>query len=499
MALGRTGSTRLEFALYTAAWTVGTTLGNMNGTIGAAHRGLYAIRPLPSSFLSYNALFNELEPWRPTDLTPAQVAELVKRAGRFYGATLVGVAELDQRWVYSRSFGNAMTNVAEPIGRHAPIVFEDVAKPIEREDGTLVIPKTMNRVVVMAMETDDAAIATAHSVIQCAGIGLGYSKMAILAGTMAEFIRGLGYQAVPCGNNTALSIPLAIDAGLGELGRNGLLITPRLGPRLRLAKVFTDMPLAPDRPISFGVAEFCEECGKCAKHCPGRAIPSGRNARTYEVPNDSGNPGVWKWPVDAEKCYSVWTRTGYDCAACIRSCPFNKPDTWIHRRARTLIGARSAPLNRALEWFDDVLGYGRRKPASHFWQMPSGGTSGSTATDARSSTAEARAPVANPAEVFDQVRATLTREPARLRNLTTSYQFEVIGDGGGLWFLRVEDERFELGSGEVPEAACRVTLAAEDLVGLANGTLNGPRALVTGRLKVKGQISLAIRLDRILG
>jgi hypothetical protein len=37
-----TGLTRLEFALYTAAWTVGTTLGSISGTIGAAHRGLYS-------------------------------------------------------------------------------------------------------------------------------------------------------------------------------------------------------------------------------------------------------------------------------------------------------------------------------------------------------------------------------------------------------------------------------------------------------------------------
>ena len=56
--------------------------------------------------------------------------------------------------------------------------------------------------------------------------GLVYSKMPFVTSTLAQMIRNLGYNALPCGNDTALSIPLAIDAGLGQLGKNGLLITP---------------------------------------------------------------------------------------------------------------------------------------------------------------------------------------------------------------------------------------------------------------------------------
>jgi len=66
--------------------------------------------------------------------------------------------------------------------------------------------------------------------------------MAFVATSLAEFIRLLGHDAIPAGNDMALSIPLAVDAGLGELGRNGLLITKEFGPRLRLCKVFTNLP-----------------------------------------------------------------------------------------------------------------------------------------------------------------------------------------------------------------------------------------------------------------
>jgi epoxyqueuosine reductase QueG len=88
--------------------------------------------------------------------------------------------------------------------------------------------------------------------------------MGFIAPSMARFIQELGYHAMPSGNDTALSIPMAVDAGLGELGRNGILITPKYGPRVRLCKVFTDLPLVHDKPVDLGVQAFCEICKKCA-------------------------------------------------------------------------------------------------------------------------------------------------------------------------------------------------------------------------------------------
>jgi hypothetical protein len=136
---------------------------------------------------------------------------------------------VDERWIYARSYGSALTNVPETSGRSAPIVFEDVEEPAEHEDGTLVIPKRMKYVIALAIAMEREAIATLIAGPQAAASGLGYSRMAFTAGTLAEFIRGLGYHAIPCGNNTALSIPIAIGVGLVELGRNGLLITLKYG------------------------------------------------------------------------------------------------------------------------------------------------------------------------------------------------------------------------------------------------------------------------------
>ena len=56
----------------------------------------------------------------------------------------------------------------------------------------------------------------------------------------------------------------------GEYGRNGLLITPEFGPRLRIGKIFTNLPMVHDRPVRFGVKEFCDICRLCAKNCPAK-------------------------------------------------------------------------------------------------------------------------------------------------------------------------------------------------------------------------------------
>ena len=135
-----------------------------------------------------------------------------------------------------------------------------------------------------------------------------------------------------------------------------MLITPIYGPRVRLCKVFTDAPLVPDEPISFGVGAFCDVCMKCADTCPSRSIPQGGVADAGPTP--SNNSGVRKWYINPDQCLAFWRENGIGCANCIRSCPFNKRPGWIHDLARRIIRARSRLINRALVFMDDVCRYG---------------------------------------------------------------------------------------------------------------------------------------------
>ena len=324
---GRPGYARVDYALHTASWTVAATMKKL----AYSWERIEGARGLSEGL-------THLPRYEPHDT--AQFTRQVKKAAKLYGASTAGICKLDRRWLYSEN---------------------DSDEPVD-------LPSGVDTAIVIGLEMDWNGVMTSPSITSSAATGNGYSRMAFTAVCLAEFLRDLGWQALPCGNDTALSIPLAIDAGLGELGRNGLLITPKFGPRLRLCKVLTDAPLVPDRPIDFGVRKFCEVCLKCAQTCPSGAISRGE--QTFEGPCPSNNSGVLKWYTHAEKCLHFWNRNGGSCLNCIRSCPFNKPLGWIHDAARKAIRGNIGRADAALVKIDDLMQYGfQRDAAGYFWEM----------------------------------------------------------------------------------------------------------------------------------
>ncbi len=230
-----------------------------------------------------------------------QMTDRVKQVAKFLGADLVGICKVDPRWVYSNYF--------------------------DRETGAsgpLEIPHKY--AIMMAIEMSWKWIDQSPGYGGGAASFLGYSRMAELAGSMAQYVRSLGYAAIPSGNDTTQNIPMAIDAGLGELGRLGLLVTPEFGPRVRLCKVLTDLPLAPDLPVDFGMQRWCPICGLCARRCPAGAIRA--EERTAEPACASNRTGILRWPVQVEKCHIFWQENRTPCAVCLAACPWG----WNVRR-----------------------------------------------------------------------------------------------------------------------------------------------------------------------
>jgi reductive dehalogenase len=181
-----------------------------------------------------------------------------------------------------------------------------------------------------------------------------YMDSGAIAVQVGQFIRNLGYSArAHIDGNYRVVCPLvARDAGLGEIGRMGLLMTPRLGPRVRIAVVTTDLPLVPDaRRPDHSVLDFCTMCEKCADVCPSQSIPRGPRSEIA---------GALRWQIDSESCYTYWTRIGTDCARCMAACPYSHPDNSMHNVVRWMI-RRSGPARRLALAADDYL-YGRRPP-----------------------------------------------------------------------------------------------------------------------------------------
>ncbi len=324
------GFTQKDYALRNAAWHVSDLFTELKQD-----------QDRREGFSDEFTLYRDVAEERMDLGTPAQAAAEIKRVGKSFGADLIGVAEYDERWMYVHKFSD----------------MRQREKPQE-------IPEGLSSVIVVAQAMDYDLIRTVPSALSGAATGLGYSHDALVVLSLAQYIRNLGYTAIASMNDTALAIPYAIKAGLGEYGRLGLLITKEFGPRVRLGKIFTNLPLAPDRPIRFGVKEFCDTCRRCSEGCPVSAIPS--NAPSDEIYNQSNIKGVVKWTVDGEKCFGYWAAQNSDCSICIRVCPYNKDfSKWYTRLGRWLAGTR---LRKLMLRLDLALGFGSRMQSKRWWR-----------------------------------------------------------------------------------------------------------------------------------
>ena len=216
--------------------------------------------------------------------------------------------------------------------------------------------------LVFAVEMESEMVAAAPLQPVVAESSRQYVEAAKIALVIAEYLRLLGHPArAHIDGNYRLVLPqLAADAGLGEVGRLSLLITPQYGPRVRLGAVTTTLELPQDEPVSFGVKDFCDVCLKCARNCPPAALPKGGEEELR---------GTRYWRMAPEKCYRYWRRIGTDCGLCIAVCPYSHPRGLMHSFVRAAC-RRSAVSRRVFAWADDVI-YGRMPRSTRYpaWML----------------------------------------------------------------------------------------------------------------------------------
>jgi epoxyqueuosine reductase QueG len=108
----------------------------------------------------------------------------------------------------------------------------------------------------------------------------------------------------------------ATSAGIGWVGKNGLLISPEHGPRLSLATVLTDAPIAPDAPVEAG---RCGACTLCRDHCPSGAITGAEWSR-----RDPFVELVRLGRCRRHKAAGRQTAGKPNCGLCITVCPYGR-------------------------------------------------------------------------------------------------------------------------------------------------------------------------------
>ncbi len=285
---------------------------------------------------------------------PKGAARMVKQAGKIFGACRVGITGLDQRHVYQY----------ECDGKE--IVFETVEEPYETPEKR-VIPEKCQYAVVMLVQMSAEALACAPFPVGSVMPALSYNRIDYLTGAVAEFIRGLGYTAIPSANDISSNGPLAIEAGLGEQCRMDKVIHPDFGPLIRICKVLTDLPLELDQRQNFGVTEFCKTCRRCVEACPVKAINEEREP-SFSVPGPWVNPGHKTWHGNNPRCWAYAESTGGGCGICLTVCPWNKPRGIPHSLVRAVV--RKTPLfNRLLVAADKFFGYGKPMNPEEWWNL----------------------------------------------------------------------------------------------------------------------------------
>lgn len=276
-----------DFALRNAAWLVSDIISNRSADDG-----------LREGFQGAIKNDTPVAPIKAELGAPADESRDIKRLARFFGADLCGITHIDPRWHYT----------------HRPDTAQ--MKPVPNA-----LPDGMTHVIVMGHEMDKGLVDTYPSALAGAATGREYSHEAAIVMQLAAYIRNLGYQAIASMNDTALVVPYAIKAGLGEYGRNQMVLTPQFGPRVRFSKIFTDMPLYVDVVREIGLTKYCHNCTICAEACPPKALPKGEPKAGSDSP--STLKGVKKWSANCEACFGYWAKLKTDCAICMRVCPFN--------------------------------------------------------------------------------------------------------------------------------------------------------------------------------
>jgi reductive dehalogenase len=264
----------------------------------------------------------------PYDISPEKATMIAKNLARHLGAKVVGVCRVDPLCVYTNQRTDwSKTWITDGIEKdYPPYAF------------------------VIATEMSYTHVHAGPHTPTAAETGNQYANGSYISTVMARWFSGMGYTGIAehTGHYDVVLPPLAVQAGMGEIGRNGFLITSTLGSRVRLSAVMTDMPLKVDHPIDIAVEEFCENCKKCAHTCPSNSIPTTEKTE-YN--------GTLRWKVEAESCSAYWNKVGTDCAICMAICPYSRPDTLLHGIIRRLVNySWLAP--KVFPMIDDVL-YGK--------------------------------------------------------------------------------------------------------------------------------------------
>ncbi len=220
----------------------------------------------------------------------------LKEIAKYYGATDVGIVKLTDYSYYSTHGG--------------------VSKELNKNTYNKKITPKYTSAIVFTILMDKNQINRGPQFEELLATEEAYVKVATVGSRIAMYLKELGYNAMFNNSEFYLSplVPLAYDAGLGEIGMCNHLVTKKYGNNVRLGAVFTTLEVNYDKPINFGLTDFCKRCALCLSNCPSKAIT--------HLPRVVNDRQFYKFYDN--RCFDMWLKSGTDCGTCISTCPFTQ-------------------------------------------------------------------------------------------------------------------------------------------------------------------------------
>lgn len=266
-------------------------------------------RIVPLVIIDYGSLMARIKQMRYIGkLLIAAVIEMKKSASSIKNNPYSGKKTIDARTLkeleeYAKGLGIADIGYTEVNPRYIFKEFRILFK----------------NAIVFTIEMNKEKIRLAPSIPSFIEVFRTYYEVGVIVNKVSDFLRARGYNAHagPAVGGDVNYIPIAIDAGLGYSGKNGLLITRNNGPRIRLAAVYTDienLPFAQENQHKW-VRDYCENCNICIQKCPVDAI----YLETKTLAD--GDPAF----IDHTICAMPFSNDN-GCTLCIKHCPFSYSD-----------------------------------------------------------------------------------------------------------------------------------------------------------------------------
>ena len=259
--------------------------------------GFFGREPILASFTSFQEHIAKFdlppvaEKKAPIPEDPKILARHIKSFAYWAGADMIGICKLPQSALYLRS-----------------------------EDGSEIDCK-LKYAIVLANVKHSETIRSSYGrewIDDPTSFAV-YQRCASQAQVLTGYIRRLGWAAEPSIFFKYLTLmpQLVIEAGLGEGSRMGIALNPFVGSTFKASAVLTDLPLEPDKPIDFGLQDYCSKCKICAEQCATQSISHGEK----EVYN-----GYETWRLKYENCVTgiLTNKYGNVCQRCAKVCPWNR-------------------------------------------------------------------------------------------------------------------------------------------------------------------------------